>query len=654
MSGVNNAVTTVEFFVERNIQKNGLVNLAAALAIFLAGFAVTVFAGSLAGQVAAVFLGVGVIVTFASWFQMRLEENERSERLELDELAQSRGASLFEAKDTGSFPAQNARIQFEKYLVPGITVLILVLEAAGGWLLWHWSGKAAGAGTPAIISAVKSTINPAGAPAALSLFGIFALVLFLLGRFSVTIARLENHRLLRPGASFLLAGAYVCALVAVGIAGVPAKIPQADLWVARGLCVLLGLMAVENLLTLLLEIYRPRVKGKVARPLYESRVAGILAQPESLFTTAAQTLDYQFGFKVSDTWFFQAARKNLPVLLVLQLAILLFSTSFVFIGTGEQGVLEHFGQPAAAPLDAGPHLKWPWPADRVYRFQTEQIQSLYVGYTPDTNKDAARTVLWTVSHNNERNFLVANRAPAGEDAANGTAGETNGDAKVRSVGLITISIPVQFQITNVIDWVYKSTTPQDLLQSLADRAVAHYLAGVDLNEVLAHGRMVAADTLQQQIQDAANERSLGVKILFVGLQDIHPPTASEVAATYEKVIGAEESRQSSNLLAQAQAIQTNALAEAQAFITTNRAAAARVQTELAAASRAALFTNQIPAYAAAPAVYRQRLYLQSFAEATKGARKYVLLVTNTQNVFHFDLEDKVRDDFMNLNVTNTP
>ncbi len=89
------------------------------------------------------------------------------------------------------------------------------------------------------------------------------------------------------------------------------NIRNADFWVARGLCVLLGLMAVENLLTLLLEIYRPRVKGKIARPLYESRVAGLLAQPESLFTTAAQTLDYQFGFKVSETWFFQAVQKNL-------------------------------------------------------------------------------------------------------------------------------------------------------------------------------------------------------------------------------------------------------------------------------------------------------------------------------------------------------
>ncbi len=53
-------------------------NLAVALVIFLAGFGVTVFAGSLGGQAASVFLGLGVLVTFVSWFQMRLEENERA------------------------------------------------------------------------------------------------------------------------------------------------------------------------------------------------------------------------------------------------------------------------------------------------------------------------------------------------------------------------------------------------------------------------------------------------------------------------------------------------------------------------------------------------------------------------------------------------
>jgi len=170
--------------------------------------------------------------------------------------------------------------------------------------------------------------------------------------------------------------------------------------------------------------------------------------------------------------------------------------------------------------------------------------------------------------------------------------------------------------------------------------------------VLSHGRTLAADTVQSRLQAAANERGLGVKIVFVGLQDIHPPTASEVAATYEKVVGAEESRQSSNLVAQAEAIRTNALADARAFVTTNAAEANRVRVELSALARSGLFTNQIPAYQAAPAVYRQRLYLQSFADATKGARKYVLLVTNTHDVVIFDLEDKIRDDLLNLNVTN--
>ncbi len=621
--------------MERSIQKNGLVNLAVAVLIFLAGFGVTVFAGSLAGQAAAVFLGLGVLVAFISWFQMRLEENERLEKLELDELARSRGASLFESKDGGSFPAQNARLQFEKFFVPGFAVLILLLEAGGAWLLWSWSGKA------------TTVPTAANATVALSLFAIFALLLFLIGRFSVTIARLENHRLLRPGASFLLAGAYVCALTALGIAGVEAKFPRADFWVARGLCGLLGLMAVESLLTLLLEIYRPRVKGKIARPLYESRVVGIFAQPESLFTTAAQTLDYQFGFKVSETWFFQAAQKNLAALLLIQFAALILSTTIVFVDAGEQAVLEHFGKPVAT-LTPGAHFKLPWPADKIYRFRTEQIQSFAVGYTPDAQSEAANTVLWTVSHNKEENFIVANRALVTSQTS------TNNNNKAQAVGLITVSIPIQFQITNVMDWVYKNSEPDALLKDLATREVIHYLAGVDLNDVLSQGRLQAADALRERIQSSANARSLGAKIIFVGLQDIHPPTDKEVAATYEKVVGAEQERIATNNFAQADAIRASALAEAQAFTLTNVAEASRIQKVSSAFARAALFTNQIPAFAAAPSVYRQRLYLQSFAAATKNARKYVLLVTNTQDVVIFDLEDKIRDDLLNLSITNSP
>jgi modulator of FtsH protease HflK len=624
--------------MERNAQKNGIVNLAAAVIIFIAAFVVTCFVNSLAGQAASVFLGLGALIAFAGWFQMRLEENERLEKLELDELARAKGEStLFDAKDSEVFPARRAREQFEKFFVPGFCVLLLVLEAGAAWLLWRWIGKAP--------TGLKMPV----AMPALSLFAIFSLLLFLIGRFSVTISRLENHRLLRPSSSFLLAGAFVCAFVALGIAFVEGKFLQADVWVARGLCILLGLMATELLLTLLLEIYRPRVKGKITRPLYDSRVVGLLAQPESLFTTAAQALDYQFGFKVSETWFYQVLQKNLPILIIAQLAVLLLSTCVVFVDAGEQAVLEHFGKPVAT-LTAGAHLKLPWPIDKIYRYRTEQIQTFMVGYTPDEQSESASTILWTVAHAKEDNFLVGNRSPLTvtndlDDA------EANGSAsKAPPVSLISVSIPVQFQITNIYDWTYRNGDPTNLLQDVATRAVVHYLAGVDLNDVLSHQRLQAAQTLQDDIQSAANARHLGAKIIFVGLQDIHPPT--KVADSYEKVIGAAQQMIAKTNTATAAAISTTLMSDALAFATNQVALATRIQLESSAFARAALFTNQIPAFDAAPAIYKQRAWFQAFADATVNTRKYVLLVTNTQDVMIFDLKDQIRDDLLNLNVPN--
>ena len=156
----------------------------------------------------------------------------------------------------------------------------------------------------------------------------------------------------------------------------------------------------------------------------------------------------------------------------------------------------------------------------------------------------------------------------------------------------------------------------------------------------------------EQVQTAANTARLGAKITFVGLQDIHPPTP--VAADYEKVVGAEQTKRAAILNAEAQAIRTNALAGARAFTTTNAADALRQRLEVSALAGAALFTNQIPAFEAAPSVYRQRAYFQMFAGATAGARKYILLVTNTSDVVVFNLEDKIREDLLNLNVPSSP
>jgi regulator of protease activity HflC (stomatin/prohibitin superfamily) len=260
-------------------------------------------------------------------------------------------------------------------------------------------------------------------------------------------------------------------------------------------------------------------------------------------------------------------------------------------------------------------------------------------------------ILWSVTHGKEDNFLVGNLTPTtikNQDI------ETNTLFKALSVSLLNINIPVQFQITNVLDWAYKNADPTNLLQTLATREVVHYLAGVDLNAVLSHTRLEAAQELRQRIQASVNEHHLGAKIIFVGLQGIHPPV--KVAGDYEKVVAATQQLIAKTNTAVADAIRTNSMAGATAFTDVAQAQAAQQQTKLLWSSRAALFTNQIIAFDAAPSVYRQRAYYQTFADATANARKYILLATNTQDVVVLNLEDKIREDLLNLNVpsTNSP
>jgi regulator of protease activity HflC (stomatin/prohibitin superfamily) len=621
--------------MERSIQKNGLINLLTLLAAAVATFALARTGQALAAVLAAAFMGLGTIVAAVSWFQMRLEERERAEKLEYDELARTKGGSaLFEHKDGGSFPAQQAREQFEKWFVPGFTVILLLLQAGGAWLAWQSLSN-----MPAPVALKQPMVT-------MSLLGLFALVLFLLGKFSATIARLENHRLLRPGSNYLLLCAYLAAAAAGALAAVQAGAPRADLIAAKVLTVLLGLAAVETLLSLIFEMYRPRVKGRVTQPVYESRLLGLLAHPEDVFTTAAHTFDYQFGFKVSDTWIFKFFERALGWLLLLQFIVLMLSTCVVFIDPGERGLLERWGKPVAgrAELMPGIHFKCPFPVDRVYRFRTEQVQVFTIGSQPDPDKAKLPVVLWNLPHSKEELLLVANR---GLGAAETAGKEAQGTLPM---SLLTVSFPVHYVISDLKAFVYNHENSGQLLQDLATREVVEYLANSDIGDVMAHSRLEAAALLQQRIQAAVDriEPKLGVTVNYIGLQDIHPPVS--VAPEYQKVVGAVQLKQEKILAAQAEAIRTNALASARAFKMVAEAEAERQRAEVNVSARAALFTNQIPAFAAAPSVYAQRAYLQMFAKATAPARKYVLATTNTYDVIQMDLQDKFSKDLIDVTV----
>jgi membrane protease subunit HflK len=612
--------------MERSIQKNSLMNLLVLLAAGIAVLGTARFAGSQAGQVGAVFFGLGALVALAGWFHIRLVEREALERMEMEELSRTRGqGSLFEGKDSEVFPARRSREQFEKWFIPVYTVVLLALESVGAWLLWRWLGSA-------VAVQLKQGMVAGG------IWALCGLVLFILGRFGVAYAREEANRLLRASAAYVLLGAYLCFALFAGAAFEEGGFKEADDFLARALVVLLGLVAVESLVALILELYRPRVKGRAVRPVYESRLVSLLGQPEGLVRTAAHTLDYQFGFKVSETWFYRFLEKALGGIILLQVGVLLLSTCVVFINPGEQAILLRFGKPVAGRevLNPGGHFTLPWPMDRVLRQETDQVQSFSIGRVADPLTEQQIARLWTVAHGTEDNFLV----PSKEEP--GTAATGGGMQRTPPVNLLSVSIPVQFQITNLPAWAFTDRDPAGLLQSLATHETTKFLASVDFFDVMASGRGAAAEALRDRIQAAATRRGIGVRILFVGLEGVHPPV--KVAGDFAKLIGQTQLKEAARLTAQAAAIRTNAQASARMEVLLNEALADSARRKANALAQMSLFTNQIAALRAAPSVYPHRLYLETFVNATKGARKYLVLATNTTDIIQFDLQERIRTD----------
>ena len=222
---------------------------------------------------------------------MRLVERERLERLEYDELTRSPSASaLFNKDETAALPARRAREQFQKIFVPGFTLALMLAEAAGAFsLALAEQSHCANRETDALrssSSALSRSVLRAG-----------------------TILRLDcadgETTFTGTGCRVVLAGAYFALSPRSRPLWLIWGYPPADLYIARALVILLGLLAAGNFFRAPAGNLSPAYERQARYACFtHSRLVSLLAQPESFFTTAAHALDYQFGFKVSETWFF--------------------------------------------------------------------------------------------------------------------------------------------------------------------------------------------------------------------------------------------------------------------------------------------------------------------------------------------------------------
>ncbi len=667
----------------------------ASLVLCLVFFGLTFIFGRWSGFFAISAVAFQILGSALIWLVLAIQFHQRSlaeqEKLDMSQLAEDKGASaLFEGKGeraTLLAAAQRRLDLLEKWFVPIFGALIAAYNIAIGLYLVKAFGAALPGGTqqPLVCAIVTAAV---------------AFVSFLMSRYATGMSVELPWKPLRAGGSFLLGAAVMCFAVALSLAGVHFQFGAAIEVVAYVVPILMIVLGAETALNTVFDIYRPRLKGQYSRAAFDSRLLGVINEPGGIVHSAAAAIDYQFGFKVSDTWFYKLLEKAIVSLVLFSSVTLYLASCIVVIEPNEEAIVERFGNPltkAGQPrcITPGIHLKLPWPIDIAYKHPTKDILELYVGYTPKidpkTGRIAPESLLWGQSHYEEEHSVLVASEFTGEEMDEGGG---------VPVSLVKTNIPIHYRIKDLYTYIYGHDDPGKLLEAICYQELARFAASarVEVDEagsgevafesLFGAGRTVAKAILTKRVQAAAEEQGLGIELVYLGVHGIHPPP--EVAPDYEAVIGAVQKRQALVLQAEAERNRTltnlmgsvskaydladlaSAYQEAQSagrteeaerlgkqldamfaaakgdiFKTLREAQSYAFEKATLAEATGKRFAGQVKAYRAAPNIYKREQRLAVLEEALPGIRKFVVASDpNDTQVIILDLQGKRESDLL--------
>jgi regulator of protease activity HflC (stomatin/prohibitin superfamily) len=655
-------------------------------------FGIAFFIGRWSGFFAISAVGWLMLSAALVWLVLTIQFHQRAlaeqEKLDMSQLAKAeQSPRIFqpEGERATLFAVAQRRLGIlEKWFIPVFAGLIAAYQIAIGLYLL----KSIGAGDEV---APKEPLL-----CAVFMTGI-AFVSFLLSRYATGMSAQFQWKPLRAGGSSLLGIAVLCFALAIGLALVPFDFLVWLDVVGWAISILLVVLGVETALNVVLDIYRPRLKDQYSRAAFDSRLLGLINEPGEIFRTAASAIDYQFGFQVSQTWFYKLLEKAI-VPLVLFAAITLYLLScIVVVAPDEEAIIEHLGNPvdrAGQVRHIGPGLsfKWPWPIDIVQKRATKRIAEISVGFVPKPEQKGEKVgygpLLWGKPHYEKEYELLVASEQTGTAAADGAV----------PVSLVMAAVPVQYRIKDLYCFIYNHNEPEKLLESICYRELTNFAASAkievdseaDLQQsLLGAGRAEAKRVLTQNIQAAADDAGLGVEIVFLGMQGIHPPP--DVAADYQKVVGAVQSRYALILNAHAQrnkdlstlvgsvedaeklydlagAYQKAeersesqqveklgkdldsafAMARGDIFSTLSGAQSYAFEKAILAKATGERFASQLKAYRAAKEIYKREPRLMALEKVLPKIRKFIVIGDPNEHVFVFDLQEKLTPSLYEL------
>jgi membrane protease subunit HflK len=285
-------------------------------------------------------------------------------------------------------------------------------------------------------------------------------------------------------------------------------------------------------------------------------------------------------------------------------AIVLFLwlvSGFFIVQEGQTGVVMTFGK-YSHMTPAGFNWRWPYPIQSHEIVNVSQVRTVEVGYRSSVrNKQPRESLMLTDDEN-----------------------------------IIDIQFAVQYRLKNASDWVFNNRDREDMVRQVAESAIREIVGHSKMDFVLYEGREKVALDVGQLMQQVLDHYKSGVQITNVTMQGVQPP--EQVQAAFDDAVKAGQDRERQKNEGQAYANDVIPKARGAASRLLQEAEAYRSRVVATAQGDASRFKQVLVEYQKAPAVTRDRMYLETMQQIFSNTTKIMIDSKGGNNLLYLPLD----------------
>ena len=214
--------------------------------------------------------------------------------------------------------------------------------------------------------------------------------------------------------------------------------------------------------------------------------------------------------------------------------------------------------------------------------------------------------------------------------------QTRGQMLTDDENIVELPMTVHYNIKDIKGFVLNVKDPEVSLRHATESALRHVVGSTEFDEVVSTGRQQLGIDVRTRLQTYLDSYGTGIHVVKVNILEAKPPTA--VKAAYDDVIKAREDQE--RLVNEAQAYANGLVPEARgrAQRVIEEARAYKEQVVAEAEGEAQRFLQVLGEYKKAPAVTRERLYLDAIQEVLENTTKVMVDVDGGNNMLYIPLD----------------